>query len=66
MACYDEKKTAQIGYKAYSISVGGKSFTGDDMPTWKALPDKQKKAWIAATSAIFKEVNDFFIESHTE
>lgn len=63
MAMYNEDKAARLEYEAYSKSVGGKNHQGDNMPTWRQLPDKQKKAWLAATEAGRQYFNDFLIES---
>ena len=42
---------AEIGYKAYAESTGGKNFLGNKMPAWAELPDPQKDAWIDAIRA---------------
>jgi hypothetical protein len=52
MAIYIEDKCAEAGYKAYADSTHGLNFRGEKMPTWQKLPEQQKAAWIAATSAI--------------
>ncbi|MGL5936906.1 MAG: hypothetical protein ACRCZI_14925 [Cetobacterium sp.] len=63
MAVYSEEKSAQVGYEAYSKSVGNKNYLGEDMPTWKELPTPQKVAWIEATAAICSHFNKFLIEA---
>jgi len=46
------KTAGQVGYEAYSIHTGGKTFDGRDMPLWDELPDDTKLAWGAAATAI--------------
>lgn len=42
----------EVGYKAYALSTGGKTFDGRDMPAWEELPERIRGAWEAAASAI--------------
>lgn len=42
-----------MGYEAYALHTGGKTFDGRDMPTWDELPDSIKLAWGSAASAVF-------------
>lgn len=35
-------------YLGYGNSVGWKTWNGGEMPTWPALPEKQKNGWRAA------------------
>lgn len=49
------KTIGQIGYEAYAVSTGGKTFDGRDMPTWEqvvASGTKVAKAWEDAAAAI--------------
>lgn len=46
------KTTGQIGYEAYAIATGGKTFDGRDMPLWTSLPANITKAWEAAGKAV--------------
>lgn len=40
-------------YEAYSRHTGGKSLaTGADLPTWDALPEPIRQAWIVAAARI--------------
>jgi Fe-S cluster assembly scaffold protein SufB len=43
---------AEQGYKAYGDEVCWVAHTGKEMPSWDELPEKQRKAWIAAASRI--------------
>jgi hypothetical protein len=45
---------AEVGYAAYAVSTGGKTFDGRDMPEWPELPDSIKSAWGAAAEAIIR------------
>lgn len=42
---------AEVGYRAYAVSTGGKTFDGRDMPKWHDLPPRIKNAWGAAAAA---------------
>lgn len=42
----------QIGYEAYALSTGGKTYDDRDMPRWKDLPERIQAAWEAAAAAI--------------
>lgn len=49
----------KIAYNAYTKSVGGKSWNGDDLPTWDEMSLDIKKerlvtAWKEAGQAVFK------------
>jgi hypothetical protein len=46
-----KKTVGRIGYEAYAKSTGGKTYDGRDMPKWRELPPKIRKAWEAATCA---------------
>lgn len=44
----------KVAYEAYSESVGGKSFNGDDLPSWEERYDTHPEiaaAWEAAAQA---------------
>jgi hypothetical protein len=43
---------ARVGYEAYAMFTGGKTFDGRDMPKWDELPDRIKGAWGAAAARI--------------
>lgn len=53
---------AEVAYETYRKSVGGKSFTGDNLPHWKdtkvlssgvrAIPDNIRQAWRDAVTAV--------------
>lgn len=57
---------AGIAYEAYRQSVGGKSFTGDDLPHWRetkvlssgvrAIPDNIRQAWRDAVTAVVENL----------
>jgi hypothetical protein len=42
----------QIGYQAYALSTGGKTFDDRVMPCWEDLPERIQAAWEAAAAAI--------------
>ncbi len=42
----------RIGYEAYAVSTGGKTYDGRDMPTWDGLTNKIRTAWCDAASAV--------------
>lgn len=44
-----------IGYEAYAVSTGGKTFDGRDMPKWHDLPHRIQEAWEASALAILAE-----------
>lgn len=48
----------QIGYEAYALFTGGKTFDNRDMPQWKDLPDRIQAAWEAAGIAILMRNSD--------
>lgn len=60
---YNMEKVAEVGYKAYVDSVGGKNTRDEEMPVWNALPSKRKKAWLDATEAITTTFNRFLTEA---
>jgi hypothetical protein len=43
---------AKKAYAAYGVSTGNKNFRGEEMPTWDALPEAIRNAWVAATEAV--------------
>ena len=47
-------KLATLAYVSYGKSTGNKNFRGEEMPTFDALPDAIKKAWIAAATTVFE------------
>lgn len=53
------KTLGQIGYEAYAVATGGKTWDGRDMPTWEqvlASGTKVAVAWAAAADAIVVDV----------
>lgn len=48
---------ARIAYRAYCAAVDFKAFNGDDLPTFDAVPQRIKDAWIAASAAVANEVS---------
>lgn len=48
----DLLKLAMKGYESYGKVTNFKNYQGLPMPTWDALPEKIKEAWMAAASAI--------------
>ena len=46
-----------IGYEAYAVSTGGKTFDGRDMPKWHELPQRIQEAWEASALAILAETH---------
>lgn len=48
---HPDETYAKIGYEAYAVSTGGKTFDGRDMPKWPELPERIRDAWRAATDA---------------
>jgi hypothetical protein len=49
---------AQIGYDAYCAAVGGKAFNGDDLPTFYAVPQYIRDAWIESAAAVADRVRE--------
>ena len=49
-------KLAKLGYQAYGDKADWKNYQGLPMPTWETLPENIKTYWIAAVTAVFKEV----------
>lgn len=47
---------AELGYTAYCAAVGNKAFNGDDLPTFDAVPQRIKDAWIVSALAIADRV----------
>lgn len=45
---------AHLAYTTYGDHRQWKNFAGDPMPSWIALPDEQKRAWIAAVGAVVR------------
>ena len=50
-----DKELAKLGYEAYAVATGGKTWDGKDMPTWDQLPERIQTAWTAATCKILDE-----------
>lgn len=42
----------RIGYEAYAAETGGLTYDGKKMPEWDELPDRIRKAWAFAATAI--------------
>jgi hypothetical protein len=48
----EDERLGQVAYDAYCMNTGGRSLaTGDDLPTWDAMSDAFRTAWIAAARA---------------
>ena len=43
---------AEQAYNEYGEEVGWTAHTGQQMPSWEDLPDKQKNGWIRAVAKI--------------
>lgn len=54
---FRDEALGQAAYEAYRRRTGGRSLaTGQDIPTWIALPPGMKNAWMdAALAAVAKE-----------
>jgi hypothetical protein len=50
----DNKNYGKIGYEAYAVETGGKTYDGRNMPKWDELPDKIKIAWQMAADRIVR------------
>jgi hypothetical protein len=48
----DGRSLGQVGYEAYALSTGGKTFDGRLMPKWHELPEGIQRAWNDAANAI--------------
>ena len=42
------------GYESYRVAIGGKAFNGDDLPSFKKIPEKIQAAWEVAACAILQ------------
>ena len=51
----DMIEVAKTAYEAYGLSTGNKNFRGEEMPTWDALPDAIRHAWVAAVTAVISK-----------
>lgn len=49
---------AKTAYEAYGISTGGKNYQGLPMPSWDDLGEPIRTAWVAATTAVARELLD--------
>lgn len=52
------KTKGQIGYEAYAVATGGKTWDGKPMPTWEAVAASGTKvagAWEAAAQAVLED-----------
>jgi hypothetical protein len=47
-----DAELARLGYEAYAVATGGKTFDGRDMPQWDAITPRIQGAWRAAAKAI--------------
>lgn len=62
IACASQRATPELGrlgYEAYKVSTGGKTFDGRDMPTFDQIRERTPhvaRAWEAAATAIRKAV----------
>lgn len=56
MSRHDTRDLAEAGYKAYGDSVGWVNHAGNSMPSWRELPAPQRRAWLAATTAIAQQL----------
>jgi hypothetical protein len=48
---------AKRAYAAYGRSTGNKNFRGEEMPTWDALPQAIRDAWVAAVTEVVEFVS---------
>lgn len=46
------ERLARVAYEAYAESTGGKTFRGEDMLEFDALPINIRQAWAAAAKAV--------------
>lgn len=53
----DMTNMARTAYAAYGHSTGNKNFRGEEMPTWDALPQAIRNAWVAAVWAVVDNLN---------
>ncbi len=49
---------AEAAYDAYCTAVGGKAFNGDDLPPFRATPDRIQNAWVVAVSAVAARIGE--------
>ena len=47
----------RIGFEAYSVSVGGKTYDGKDIPKWEDVGQRVQDAWRAAGIAILQYID---------
>jgi hypothetical protein len=48
----EDERLGQVAYDAYCMNTGGRSLaTGDELPTWDAMSDAFRTAWIGAARA---------------
>lgn len=43
---------AEVAYKAYGDWADWTNHAGNAMPSWEALPEPQRNAWVAAVGAV--------------
>lgn len=46
---------AERGYMAYGDLAGWRNYLGRPMPRWEELPERTRKYWMAAASAIVRK-----------
>jgi hypothetical protein len=47
----------RVAYDAYCVQAGGKTFDGKPLPTWFELGNDRRLCWVAAVTAVSKEIN---------
>ena len=47
-----EETNGKIAWEAYRKSVGGLSFTGQPLPDWEDLGDRQREGWEVGAEAV--------------
>lgn len=52
---------AQLAYRAYAESTGGKTWDGRDMPDWDGLGERIQGAWTAAAEEVRAAVVPQFV-----
>ncbi|WP_329214776.1 hypothetical protein OG352_05135 [Streptomyces sp. NBC_01485] len=56
MARHDPADLARTAYAAYGEATGGLNYQGLPMPDFNDLGDTIQQAWIAAATAVFRDV----------
>ncbi|HEY6116971.1 MAG TPA: hypothetical protein VI172_13535 [Candidatus Dormibacteraeota bacterium] len=56
MARHDPAELARVAYAAYGEATGGLNYQGLPMPDFDDLGDTIQRAWIAAATAVARDV----------